>query len=318
MIKKRQGKNYTTEYFEHLSDPLLDIDVFSITDFAETERGMQKIQELQSCNRLPRRFEFYILILLTQGTLKQRIDFQDIEQQADELVLIHPKQMHQAFNISDSLHMTEGFVITFRPELLLPSSAITLESYHKFIQDIQNLPKKQRLGEEIFTLCESVMQRMRTFLQLPTDAQNLNALLRLQLYTLLSLLIINKQQSTPDAHPNLSKGHKRYLLFKEMISQHHQQEHQLSFYAKQLSTTEKSLSRSCIEAEGQNAKKVILNHLSLEAKRLLAYTDLSVKQIAGQLGFDEVTNFSKFFKRETGYTPSSFRQTETTTKNIFR
>jgi AraC-like DNA-binding protein len=63
-----------------------------------------------------------------------------------------------------------------------------------------------------------------------------------------------------------------------------------------------------MEAAGTNAKAFIASRISLEAKRLLVHTDVSVTLIAESLGFSEATNFIKFFKRETGCTPAEFRQ----------
>ena len=71
---------------------------------------------------------------------------------------------------------------------------------------------------------------------------------------------------------------------------------------------EKALSRMCIAAVGVPAKVVINQRLILEAKRLLAHTTLPVQSIGSALGFDEATNFVKFFRKATGTTPLTFRQ----------
>jgi AraC-like DNA-binding protein len=60
------------------------------------------------------------------------------------------------------------------------------------------------------------------------------------------------------------------------------------------------------------AKRVIVERIVLEAKRLLARSALTVAAISHQLGFDEPTNFVKYFKRETGTTPAQFRAQLTT------
>lgn len=72
--------------------------------------------------------------------------------------------------------------------------------------------------------------------------------------------------------------------------------------------SEKTLSRVCLNLNGLPAKTLINQRLILEAKRLLAHTSMSVQAIGLELGFDESTNFVKFFRRETGTTPLAFRQ----------
>jgi AraC-like DNA-binding protein len=63
-----------------------------------------------------------------------------------------------------------------------------------------------------------------------------------------------------------------------------------------------------VEGAGVNAKSFIASRINLEAKRLLAHTVLPIAVIGEQLGFQEPTNFVKFFKREAGCTPGQFRR----------
>jgi AraC-like DNA-binding protein len=75
-----------------------------------------------------------------------------------------------------------------------------------------------------------------------------------------------------------------------------------------LGCSEKSLMRAVREAAGVSAKRYVSQRVALEAKRLLAHTSLPVATIADRLGFDEPTNFVKFFRREAGAVPGAFRR----------
>jgi AraC-like DNA-binding protein len=57
-----------------------------------------------------------------------------------------------------------------------------------------------------------------------------------------------------------------------------------------------------------NAKAFIATRLALEAKRLLTHSALSVGAIADRLGFDDASNFVKFFRRHAGCAPTEFRR----------
>jgi AraC-like DNA-binding protein len=59
---------------------------------------------------------------------------------------------------------------------------------------------------------------------------------------------------------------------------------------------------------GKTAKALLTDRIALEAKRLLVHSSMSVAAIAEALGFEEATNFVKFFKRETRVTPGAFRR----------
>jgi AraC-like DNA-binding protein len=58
---------------------------------------------------------------------------------------------------------------------------------------------------------------------------------------------------------------------------------------------------------GKTAKDFIQSRIIIEAKRMLYFTELSLKEIGYQLGFSEPANFSAFFKKSTGKSPSLFR-----------
>lgn len=78
-------------------------------------------------------------------------------------------------------------------------------------------------------------------------------------------------------------------------------------YADRLGCSVRTLTRSSLAATGRSAKQVIDDRVALQAMRLLAATDGSVAEIGRQLGFPEPTNFGRFFQREVGRTPGSFR-----------
>lgn len=83
-----------------------------------------------------------------------------------------------------------------------------------------------------------------------------------------------------------------------------------SHYAARLGYSLRTLNRVCQAVTGRTAKGVIDGRVTLEAKRLLAHTDLPVAAIATRLGFSEPTNFGKFFTREAGAPPGAFRATQ--------
>jgi AraC-like DNA-binding protein len=78
-------------------------------------------------------------------------------------------------------------------------------------------------------------------------------------------------------------------------------------YAELLGCSVRTLTRASLAATGRSAKQLIDERVALEAKRLLATTDLPVADVGRLLGFDEPTNFGRFFAREAGLTPGGFR-----------
>ena len=78
-------------------------------------------------------------------------------------------------------------------------------------------------------------------------------------------------------------------------------------HACHLGCSEESLSRATLALTALGAKAFLTRRIALEARRLLVHTLLPEAAIGDPLGFDEATNFVKFFRRETGFTPVAFR-----------
>ncbi|MFV2020702.1 helix-turn-helix domain-containing protein [Micromonospora sp. LOL_023] len=78
-------------------------------------------------------------------------------------------------------------------------------------------------------------------------------------------------------------------------------------YAERLQCAVRTLTRASLDVAGRTAKQVIDDRVALQAKRLLAATPLPVAEIGQRLGFAEPTNFGRFFQREVGCSPGTFR-----------
>jgi len=81
-------------------------------------------------------------------------------------------------------------------------------------------------------------------------------------------------------------------------------------YASQLNISSIYLSECVKKSTGKSAQQVLIDYKTLYIKSLLHQTDKPISEIAMEIGFSEVTNFTKFFKRNTGLTPNQFRKQE--------
>lgn len=102
-------------------------------------------------------------------------------------------------------------------------------------------------------------------------------------------------------------SHRLFVLFRKMLEQEYFHLHLVKDYANKLNVSTKTLSNSVIECSNKAPLTFINDRVLLEAKRLLRFTDLMVKEVAYRLGYEDPSYFVKFFKRQTGVLPSEFR-----------
>jgi AraC-like DNA-binding protein len=95
--------------------------------------------------------------------------------------------------------------------------------------------------------------------------------------------------------------------YRQLVYQYFMEHRSVQFYADQLGVSVGHLSRSIKDATGHSASQIIRQEMIMEAKRLLVNTDLAVERISDQLAFNDPAYFGRFFKRETGFSPGSYR-----------
>lgn len=99
----------------------------------------------------------------------------------------------------------------------------------------------------------------------------------------------------------------RLTRFRQLIELHYRQHRDLDFYAASLGLTRRTLSRLTAAQLGCSPMDLIHRRLALEAQRLLRYTNATATQVAGELGFDDPSYFSRFYLRMTGKRPGEER-----------
>ncbi|MES2279075.1 MAG: AraC family transcriptional regulator [Bacteroidota bacterium] len=95
--------------------------------------------------------------------------------------------------------------------------------------------------------------------------------------------------------------------FNLLVEGHFKTEHSVSFYADRLFKSPKTLANLFAIFNQKTPSQIIQERIIIEAKRLLFYTDKSIKHITFELGFEDLAYFSSFFKKNTGVSPSDFR-----------
>jgi len=271
----------------------LDVEVFQ---FSELRRRVARTEILALYH-----YSFHTLVCVTEGEVTQLVDFQPVTCSAGSLLVLRPGQVH-SFGSDEGW---DGWMVLFRAEFL-PSETQTTADLLPAL-GLDRLPDHLSLSTEDFHAVSEVIARMR--LDAASDAvpKDIHALLRYQLCALLLRLTILQDRHVGTAVAR-SPGLQRFAGFRRLVEQNFAGWHQVSAYAAALGCTEKSLTRAALEATGQSAKSVITARIALEAKRLLVHTERPIYLIAESLGFAEATNFAKFFKRETDFTPIGFRK----------
>ncbi|MXN64661.1 helix-turn-helix domain-containing protein [Stappia sp. GBMRC 2046] len=110
----------------------------------------------------------------------------------------------------------------------------------------------------------------------------------------------------PDTGDNA--GARLLKRFQALVEHRFTEKHGPSNYADELGVTTAHLTRICREHLGKPASQVLRDRQMLEARRLLAYTQMTVAEVADRLGISDPGYFSRLFSAQMGLSPRAFRQ----------
>jgi AraC family transcriptional activator of pobA len=94
---------------------------------------------------------------------------------------------------------------------------------------------------------------------------------------------------------------------RELVATHFREHRPIEFYAEKLGVTATQLGRICRSELGHSPMSLVNDHLIREAQRDLVYSGMTIKQIAHALGFEDAAYFSRYFRKQTGVTPTEFQ-----------
>jgi len=120
--------------------------------------------------------------------------------------------------------------------------------------------------------------------------------------------ILTLYRSQVAVHPTANNRNQDiFNRFLSLVSQYSSQQRNIAFYADRLFLSPRYLSTVIKNVSGKSLMHWVDMSVINKAKIALRYTDLPIAQIAHDLGFDEQTTFTRFFKRITATTPSAYR-----------
>lgn len=243
---------------------------------------------------------FYLLILATKGEGTHTIDFEGYTYEAGTVLTIRKDQVH-SFHPSNA----KGHVLLFTEEFMV--SYMEQTSAQKIQEVFNELLFEQRTNLSPEELKEAMLilnQITREFSQ-HADVHSSGIIRNLLQVFVSKLHRVRSKNQIRQEH----KYTPQFTKLQRLIEKHCKESRAVQFYAEKLNVTTKTLNNITHHVINKSPKTLIDEILVLQIKRALINTDLTVKEIAYQSGFDEPTNLFKFFKKFTNLTPEVFRAT---------
>lgn len=279
--------------FQNQTLPKSNFDLVSLKELLSRGRLQAELTTLHQVN-------FYILLLGTNHQGCHTIDFTDYSYQQGTVLSIRKDQIHK-FHLSKA----EGLLFFFTDDFI--ASYLEQQEALKALQlfnELLSSPKIQLTPIEYADILQLGQHIQNEYTQVVDDYSL--GIIRSLLHILIAKLYRAKAQKGCDLTPR--KYLTEFIAFQKLVETNCFKTKKVMDYAQTMGCSTKTLNNIVQEIVHKSAKNFINELIVTKIKRLLIHSSASIKEIAYTAGFDEPTNFYKFFKKYTQSSPEAFRK----------
>lgn len=255
---------------------------------------IKTLENFTSFNK-PRRIMKYVLVYCSSGSLHMTVDEKEFKLTGGQVITITSGQIH---NINRSAK-AKGFILEF-----------TLDFFCKDDKDIELIFHNGLFCHfamnEVIVVDKSILETQLNLIQEESEEKPYQYLI--SIHSRIELLLVAINRAKVKRGDEIWKPDALFLKFLEAVRNNFTHNYSLAQFAKMLGTTEIKLNELAKLHAGKTAQNVIYGLVTSEAKRLLTYGDLSVKEVAYHLGFNDPFYFSNFFKKQTKLSPKQYKE----------
>lgn len=250
---------------------------------------------MRSNKNVVHRDDYYMFLFTESGSAIFTVDFENVQLYPESIFYIRPGQIHFASSIRE----IKGWFLAI--------DSMLVENQYKILFEGQFSTQKS------ISLTATIMERIGKTAQLlnstiqanPTLFSN-DIILNLA-NTFIGLIAEQYAERQESLQHNKSRSALIVHKFKGLLSENFRTVKRPSQYAEILNYSLSHLNESVKNITGFSVSYWIHQQVVLEAKRMLYYTDMDVKEIAFKLGYEDHTYFSRLFSNVAGISPKAFR-----------
>lgn len=247
----------------------------------------------------PHRHSFFQLLWF-KNSGNHYIDYEIIKHPDNTLFLINKNQVHYFCSDSSNegylFHFNDSFISNYSLDLL---ARFTVSIFNEISEPYINLTNND--SEIIENLCKNFL------LELEDKKENYAHIIMHQFLGLLYKIERMKNEKK-SFKTDVNSDFYKIVQFKQAIIKEIDQQLSIADFASRLAVSSKKLTALTKQYTALTPGTLIKEMKILEAKRMLSHHDISIKEVAYSLGFDQPTYFTKFFKKETKLTPKQFQE----------
>lgn len=259
--------------------------------------GMEN--DLLGVERFPRIVDAAGVCICLEGEAEVVIESRSYRMHPGDMCVVFPNDILHATHKSSNF---VGYTLACTPNFLMSVNVPSSTPVYLYIKEnpcISIAPKEQ---EELIKMCDFLKEHS-TRKNHPCREEISKHLASAIIYEVIGIY----RRGEPLQQQPYSRKSKLYFEFTQLITRNFNKQKNVDFYAGKLCITPRYLSAICKEIAGITATEYINHHILVNARTLLANTDMTILQISEELNFPNASFFTQFFKKHEKMTPKMYR-----------
>ncbi len=238
------------------------------------------------------RDDYFVFGLMVRGQMTFDVDFERQNVSAGAIGFIRPGQIHRFLGGDD-----------FEGWMLMVESEMVCEQYKMIFEEVS-------FSGKTLWIADLEIGELKTLYKLIYDLvarEEEMSIIRDLVSAFIGMIAVCFKRMKSECTSYHNRHAEIVFQFNLLLQKHITESHTPSFYADKLNLSPVYLNEVVKRVTGYSASNYIKNEIVLRAQRLLYHTNLTVKEIALALGFEDNAYFTRLFTRATGKSPLQFR-----------
>ncbi|WP_295129323.1 AraC family transcriptional regulator [uncultured Chitinophaga sp.] len=277
------------------------IPVHSISDRSELGLEVRKVNRVtmheESASETAHRDDHYLFVFHEKGTTRLMLDFEELVLEGSTIFCILPGQVHRLGQSADG----EGWMIAAEISWVNEIYLDVLEAQVSQLRPLALNEGEASVLRDAMQLFSRVTERAGAF---PLSSHIIRNLANTCI-GLFAAAYLEKDQSTENAE---SRPRSITRQFRKLVAKEYKTLKSPAAYAAALNISPSYLNEAVKDNTGFPVSYWIHREITMEARRMLYYTDNNVKEIAWALGYEDPAYFTRLFTKAAGSSPQQFRK----------
>ncbi len=246
------------------------------------------------------KLSFFVILICTDNEGQYNVNFKDYTLKKGSLFTLRKDNIHKFYKSE-----AKGLLLVFTVDFILNNSN-RIDSSKTFLLFNEMLASPHlQLNKNEYKDITIIIDLIKEEYLKNNDVHSKDIIRSyLQVITTKLFRIKSKTKTTLRKHKYLPM----FLQFQELVEKDCFNHKKVAYYAKQLAVTAKTLNNVTQSIIHKSAKVFINEIVIIQSKRIIANSNESLTEIAFKVGFNDPTNFFKYFRKYTGLSPSQFRK----------